>query len=631
MASSITRFDIKKFDENNDFGLWQIKMHVLMVQQGCDVALKTLLADMKACEKVGLMKKAYTTLNLCLGDWVLHEVTKEISATSTWTKLTSLYMTKSLANILYLKNKLYTYYMILGTKLGDHIDEFNKLILDLEIINIEIEDEDHTLMLLTLLPSFYENCVETLLYERESLIIEDVLATLNSREGSSEERLSNEEVKSVRQDETGKVKIQLHDGSRFILEDIRIKVIKGCQVIMIGMRKKYYVYTLEAKVMTFGIQKHGGSKQVEFKQLGHKQVGFKQLGPGAETIVHGVQYEKHVWWQSVYYIPKRPAFKVSALINLSDCLHQVLRWALGSVEILLSRHCPIWYGYGCGLKPLERFSYINFVVYPLTSVPLVAYCTLPAVCLLTGKFIVHEISNYASILFMLMFLSIVVTSILEIQWGGVGIDDLWRNEQFWVIGGVFAHLFALFQGLLKVLAGVNTNFTVTSKGGDDGEFSKLYLFKWTTILIPPLTLLIINIIGLIVGISDAISNGCESWGPLFVRCVSDISELRLQEHWYMLVLVTSGDARSWYMISGDAKSWIIPPRMMTRSAGRPAAESRGGGTGRRVGREGRRVREPRRGNVNPTEEPEGQGNDQGVGTNGGVGANGGVDGGEHCQ
>nr|GEV41395.1 hypothetical protein [Tanacetum cinerariifolium] len=35
-----------------------------------------------------------------------------------------------------------------------------------------------------------------------------------------------------------------------------------------------------------------------------------------------------------------------------------------------------------------------------------------------------------------------------------------------------------------------------------------------------------------------------------------ISELRLQEHWDMLV-VTSGDASSWYMISGDAKSWVV--------------------------------------------------------------------------
>ncbi|GKB92004.1 putative reverse transcriptase domain-containing protein, partial [Tanacetum coccineum] len=39
--------------------------------------------------------------------------------------------------------------------------------------------------------------------------------------------------------------------------------------------------------------------------------------------------------------------------------------------------------------------------------------------------------------------------------------------------------------------------------------------------------------------------------PWKVWCVSDISELRLQEHWDMLV-VTSGDARSWYMISEDA-------------------------------------------------------------------------------
>ncbi|XP_047320101.1 cellulose synthase A catalytic subunit 2 [UDP-forming]-like [Impatiens glandulifera] len=246
-----------------------------------------------------------------------------------------------------------------------------------------------------------------------------------------------------------------------------------------------------------------------------KEVGWI-YGSVTEDILTGFKMHCH-GWRSVYCMPKRPAFKGSAPINLSDRLHQVLRWALGSVEILLSRHCPIWYGYGCGLKALERFSYINSVVYPLTSIPLLVYCTLPAICLLTGKFIVPEISNYASILFMALFISIAVTSILEMRWGGVGIDDWWRNEQFWVIGGVSSHLFALFQGLLKVLAGVNTNFTVTTKAGDDGQFSELYIFKWTSLLIPPMTLLVINIIGVIVGVSDAINNGYESWGPLFGR------------------------------------------------------------------------------------------------------------------
>lgn len=237
-------------------------------------------------------------------------------------------------------------------------------------------------------------------------------------------------------------------------------------------------------------------------------------GSVTEDILTGFKMHCH-GWRSIYCIPARPAFKGSAPINLSDRLHQVLRWALGSIEIFLSRHCPLWYGYGGGLEWLERLSYINATVYPWTSIPLLAYCTLPAVCLLTGKFITPELSNVASLWFLSLFICIFTTSILEMRWSGVGIDEWWRNEQFWVIGGVSAHLFAVFQGLLKVLAGVDTNFTVTSKGGDDAEFSELYAFKWTTLLIPPTTLLIINLIGVVAGVSNAINNGYESWGPLF--------------------------------------------------------------------------------------------------------------------
>ncbi|XP_059636344.1 probable cellulose synthase A catalytic subunit 3 [UDP-forming] [Cornus florida] len=244
-----------------------------------------------------------------------------------------------------------------------------------------------------------------------------------------------------------------------------------------------------------------------------KEVGWI-YGSVTEDILTGFKMHCH-GWRSIYCIPARPAFKGSAPINLSDRLHQVLRWALGSIEIFLSRHCPLWYGYGGGLKWLERLSYINATVYPWTSIPLLAYCTLPAVCLLTGKFITPELSNAASLWFLSLFICIFATSILEMRWSGVGIDEWWRNEQFWVIGGVSAHLFAVFQGLLKVLAGVDTNFTVTSKGGDDEEFSELYAFKWTTLLIPPTTLLIINLIGVVAGISNAINNGYESWGPLF--------------------------------------------------------------------------------------------------------------------
>ncbi|CAN1316825.1 Cellulose synthase A catalytic subunit 3 [UDP-forming] [Linum perenne] len=238
-------------------------------------------------------------------------------------------------------------------------------------------------------------------------------------------------------------------------------------------------------------------------------------GSVTEDILTGFKMHAR-GWRSIYCMPQRPAFKGSAPINLSDRLNQVLRWALGSVEILFSRHCPMWYGYGGRLKVLERLAYINTTIYPITAIPLLMYCTLPAVCLFTNKFIIPQISNLASIWFISLFLSIFATGILEMRWSGVGIDEWWRNEQFWVIGGVSAHLFAVFQGILKVLGNVETNFTVTSKASDeDGDFAELYMFKWTTLLIPPTTLLIINIVGVVAGISYAVNSGYQSWGPLF--------------------------------------------------------------------------------------------------------------------
>ncbi|GJX17517.1 putative reverse transcriptase domain-containing protein [Tanacetum coccineum] len=66
--------------------------------------------------------------------------------------------------------------------------------------------------------------------------------------------------------------------------------------------------------------------------------------------------------------------------------------------------------------------------------------------------------------------------------------------------------------------------------------------------------------------------------------------------------------------------------MRTRSVGRPAAESLGGGTGERVGRSGR-GRRPREGNDERVDELNGQENDQDLGANRGVeGVNGNVEG-----
>nr|GEX57920.1 retrovirus-related Pol polyprotein from transposon TNT 1-94 [Tanacetum cinerariifolium] len=178
--SSIAEFDVEKFDGSNDFGLWHVKMLCLLIQHGWEAALdpfpKTMAdADKTAALKTNVYKKAHNALLLCLDNKVLREVNKEDSAAGVWLKLETLYMTKSLANKLYLKKKLLTFYMHSSKKLSEHIDEFNKLIGDLTNIDVDIDDEDQALMLLTSLPSSYDNFVETLLYGRESLTLEDVL------------------------------------------------------------------------------------------------------------------------------------------------------------------------------------------------------------------------------------------------------------------------------------------------------------------------------------------------------------------------------------------------------------------------------------------------------------------------
>ncbi|GJZ38417.1 retrovirus-related pol polyprotein from transposon TNT 1-94 [Tanacetum coccineum] len=118
--------------------------------------LRGLTVDMMLT-KAELNKKAHSAVILCLGN-------------------------KSLANKLYLKKKLYTFYMSTGRKISEHIDEFNKIVLDLANIEVKFEDEDLALLLLTSLPASYEHFVDTLLYGREALTLEDVMGTLNSKE-----------------------------------------------------------------------------------------------------------------------------------------------------------------------------------------------------------------------------------------------------------------------------------------------------------------------------------------------------------------------------------------------------------------------------------------------------------------
>ncbi|KAJ4708888.1 Retrovirus-related Pol polyprotein from transposon TNT 1-94 [Melia azedarach] len=134
-----SKFDIEKFIGENDFNLWRIKMRPLLVHQGLEEAVKgtyEMSDTLTEKEKRDILTKAHSVIVLSLGDKVLREVSKQKTAAKLWTKLESLYMKKSLANKLYRKRRLYTLAVEEGTSLDEHLDMSNKIILDLEKIDI---------------------------------------------------------------------------------------------------------------------------------------------------------------------------------------------------------------------------------------------------------------------------------------------------------------------------------------------------------------------------------------------------------------------------------------------------------------------------------------------------------------
>ncbi|KAH9718762.1 hypothetical protein KPL71_022343 [Citrus sinensis] len=182
-----SKFEVEKFTGENDFHLWRLKMRALLVHQGLEETLGDPRSEKKPSklsdeEMQDALDKAHSTLILSLGDGVLREVGDQTTAAGLWKKLEDLYTKKSLTKRLCTKKRLYTLQMEEGSSLATHIDSFNRIIMDLEDINVSLEDEDKAIILLSSLPPSYEHFVDTLLYGRQSISMADVKNSLSSKE-----------------------------------------------------------------------------------------------------------------------------------------------------------------------------------------------------------------------------------------------------------------------------------------------------------------------------------------------------------------------------------------------------------------------------------------------------------------
>ena len=115
MAS--VKFEVEKFNGENDFGLWRVKMKAILVHQQIWSAIEKKAPSEKETDETKakreekereIEERAHSSLLMTLSDDVLREVIEEKTAFGGWEKLRTLYLRKSLASRLYLKKRLFT-------------------------------------------------------------------------------------------------------------------------------------------------------------------------------------------------------------------------------------------------------------------------------------------------------------------------------------------------------------------------------------------------------------------------------------------------------------------------------------------------------------------------------------------
>ena len=154
------KLDIEKFDRSVNFGLWQVKMKAILIQNGVHKALDGVEKKPEGISEARweeMDAKALSAIQLCLSNEVLREVVKEETSKGIWEKLESLYMEKSVTDRLLLKSRLYDLRLQEGRPMKSHLDEFYSIIIDLQNIDVKVDDEDLPILLLVSLPHSYKH------------------------------------------------------------------------------------------------------------------------------------------------------------------------------------------------------------------------------------------------------------------------------------------------------------------------------------------------------------------------------------------------------------------------------------------------------------------------------------------
>ena len=203
MKELLAKVKIACFNGQGDFSMWKKRMmaHLSILglkdglievpmTSGSEIEMKKGEAEedfkerMKKLEleKSERAEKAMNMIILNLGDHVLRKLEEYTTAATIWSALERLYNSKTLSNRIHLQHKFYTFKMQESKSIDENIDDFLKLVFGLSSVNVSVSEEVQAILLLSSLPSQYNQLKETLKYGRDTLTIEDVTNAAKSKE-----------------------------------------------------------------------------------------------------------------------------------------------------------------------------------------------------------------------------------------------------------------------------------------------------------------------------------------------------------------------------------------------------------------------------------------------------------------
>ena len=123
------KIEIEKFNRQS-FELWKLKMEDLLVDKDQWIVVDpgTKPTGVTDEEWNKLDQKAKSTIQLCVSDSVLLNVSGEATAKALWDKLGTLYQSKSLVNKIFLRKELYNLRMKDGDSVTENLNAFNTVV-----------------------------------------------------------------------------------------------------------------------------------------------------------------------------------------------------------------------------------------------------------------------------------------------------------------------------------------------------------------------------------------------------------------------------------------------------------------------------------------------------------------------